>query len=93
MRYIAAQSTIERQQNEIIDLQFKIINPIPDIKIDSRKSLEILTNPAGDDGVVHVILRDIHLTNRSNFPASIEMKFHFMLAGGTTLTQIRMIHR
>jgi hypothetical protein len=69
-----------QQSGRIDDLTRHV--SIPDLVIDARRVPEIFDNP-DDNAVVHIIIRDFHLTNRSDFSASIEIRLKFTMAGMT----------
>jgi hypothetical protein len=54
---------------------------IPDLVIDPRRIPEIFTRPEGDT-IFHIVIRDFHLTNRSNFATSIEVRLKFNVGMG-----------
>jgi hypothetical protein len=80
-RSVADKTTIAAQGSKIADLHSKITIPIADLVIDSRRIPEIFTRPE-DDAIVHIVIRDFHLTNRSNLAASIEVRLKFNVGMG-----------
>jgi hypothetical protein len=75
VRLALAPYWIFKQQSQQID-DLKQSVAIPDLEIDTRRAPEIFTNPK-DDEIVHIIIRDLYITNRSNFAASIELRLKF----------------
>jgi hypothetical protein len=69
-----------QQSRRIDDLTQRV--SIPDLAIGARRVPEIFANP-DDDAIVHTIIKDFHLTNRSDFSAPIEARLKFTMAGMT----------
>ena len=81
-QHVTAETTIATHQSELANLRSQITISIPDLSIDPRWIPEIFTSP-DDDAIVHIVVRDFHLTNRSNFSASIEVRMKFNVGGMT----------
>ena len=81
IRLALAPYWIFKQQSQRIDDLAHSLS-IPDIAIEIRRTAEMLTNP-DDETIVHVLVRDFHLTNRSDFSASIEVRLKICIGGMT----------
>jgi hypothetical protein len=81
---VAEKNRANTFNDEVVALRAQINNPIPDLAIDTRRAPEIFTRP-DDDAIVHILIGDFHLTNRSDVSASIEIRLKFNI-GGTTIS-------
>jgi hypothetical protein len=83
---LAAYWIFKQQDQRIGDLAQRISNPIPDIVIEIRRAELVIPGP--DRGVL-IVISDVHLTNRSNFHTSIEIRLRLNFGRETLLYPVQ----